>query len=129
MHNQKVSQVPFEVQVKVTYVEAESRPESQYHFFAYKVRITNRGEQPAQLLSRHWIITDGHGRTEEVRGAGVVGLQPKISPGASFEYESACPLPTSSGTMRGAYQMMSDSGQSFDIEIPEFFLIAPFALH
>ena len=119
----------FEVQVKVSFVEAESSPESRQYFFAYKVRITNKGSSTAQLMSRHWIITDAHGQVEEVRGAGVVGAQPKIQAGHSFEYESGCPLPTSCGTMRGHYQMVSDSGESFEIEIPEFYLIAPSALH
>src|SRR3954466_10242837 len=88
----------FEVQVKVTYVEAESRPEAGYHFFAYKIIIQNKGQTGAQLMSRHWVITDGFGQVEEVRGAGVIGLQPKISAGQTSEYESACPLTTTSGT-------------------------------
>lgn len=119
----------FQVDVKVTYVSEESRPESNFHFFAYKILITNRGVKEAQLMSRHWIITDGFGQVEEVRGAGVIGQQPKIQPGQSFEYESACPLNTSSGTMRGSYQLISDQGEQFDIEVPEFYLIAPTALH
>lgn len=129
MSVQKQLNPNFEVQVQVTFVEAESRPESGQFFFAYKIKITNKGEAPAQLMSRHWVITDAMGQVEEVRGAGVVGVQPKIQPGSSFEYESACPLPTSSGSMRGHYQMVSDSGENFDIEIPEFYLIAPVALH
>jgi ApaG protein len=128
MSVQKQLNPNFEIQVKVTYVEAESRPESGQFFFAYKIRITNKGPGMAQLMSRHWIITDSHGTVEEVRGAGVVGVQPKIQPGTTFEYESACPLTTSSGTMRGFYQMVSETGDSFEIEIPEFYLIAPQAL-
>ncbi|PIS10831.1 MAG: Co2+/Mg2+ efflux protein ApaG [Bdellovibrio sp. CG10_big_fil_rev_8_21_14_0_10_47_8] len=119
----------FHVKVYVQYVESESRPDSNYFFFSYKVQIVNRGSSSAQLMSRHWIITDSLGETEEVRGAGVVGLQPKISAGQTFEYESVCPLSTSSGCMRGFYQMVSDAGEQFDIEIPEFYLIAPLALH
>ena len=119
----------FQVDVKVTYIAEESRPETNFHFFGYKITITNRGSKEAQLMSRHWIITDGFGQVEEVRGAGVMGEQPKIQPGKSFEYESACPLNTSSGTMRGTYQLISDSGDQFDIEVPEFYLIAPTALH
>lgn len=119
----------FEVKSTVTFVEGESRPEGGIFFFAYKIKITNKSSTPVQLMSRHWIITDNHGQVEEVRGAGVVGQQPRIMPGQSFEYDSACPLSTSSGSMRGSYQMLSEDGNSFDIEIPEFFLIAPSALH
>ncbi len=119
------------IQVIVTtaYVPAESRPEENYYFFAYKISIKNTGSRSAQLMSRHWIITDGLGRTEDVRGPGVIGLQPKINSGQSFEYESACPLSTSSGTMKGSYQMISEEGDSFTIEVPEFYLIAPQSLH
>lgn len=126
---QKMVNSNFHVKVYVQYVESESRPDSNYFFFSYKVQIVNRGSSSAQLMSRHWIITDSLGETEEVRGAGVVGLQPKISAGQTFEYESVCPLSTSSGCMRGFYQMVSDAGEQFDIEIPEFYLIAPLALH
>jgi ApaG protein len=119
----------FQVQVKISYIPEESRPETNYHFFAYKIFITNRSQKEAQLMSRHWVITDGFGQTEEIRGAGVVGQQPKIKPGQTFEYESACPLSTSSGSMRGTYQLVGDNGEQFDIEIPEFYLIAPSALH
>lgn len=129
MSVQKTLNPQFQVQVKVTYVSAESRPESDYHFFSYKVQITNKGSTQAQLMSRHWVITDGLGQVEEVRGAGVVGLQPKINPGQTFEYESACPLSTASGSMKGTYQMLSSDGEQFEIEIPEFYLIAPTALH
>lgn len=129
MSVQKMLSTNFEVQAIVSYVADESRPESDYHFFSYKIKITNKGDSQAQLMSRHWIITDGFGQVEEVRGAGVVGLQPKINPGQSFEYESACPLSTSSGSMRGTFQMVGTDGEQFDIEIPEFYLIAPSALH
>lgn len=129
MSVQKQINPQFEVLVTVTYVQAESRPEAGYHFFGYKVRISNKGAGSAQLMSRHWIITDGYGQVEEVRGAGVVGQQPRINSGQSFEYESACPLNTTSGSMRGTYQMIDEQGNQFDIEIPEFYLIAPTALH
>lgn len=89
----------------------------------------NQSSQPAQLMARRWIITDGFGQTEEVRGAGVVGLQPKIQPGQAFEYESACPLMTTSGSMKGSYQFLAEDGSTFDVEIPEFYLIAPQSLH
>ncbi|MBX3019490.1 MAG: Co2+/Mg2+ efflux protein ApaG [Bdellovibrionaceae bacterium] len=119
----------FDVNVTVSYVDKESRPESGYYFFAYRVRITNKGSVPAQLMSRHWIITDALGQVEEVRGAGVIGVQPRIPPGQHFEYESACPLNSPSGSMRGTYQMATEEGDNFDIEIPEFYLVSPCALH
>jgi len=118
-----------EIETRVTYIEAESRPESHYYYFSYKIRIHNKSNQGTQLLSRHWVITDSYGEVEEVRGAGVIGQQPKINQGQSFEYQSACPLPTPSGSMKGTYQFISDSGETFDIEIPEFYLICPSALH
>jgi ApaG protein len=126
---QKTFNHQFSVSTQVIYRSSESQPEAGYYFFSYKIRIENKGPLPAQLMSRHWIIVDGFGQTEEVRGAGVVGLQPKINPGKCFEYESACPLNTQSGSMKGFYQMVSDDGSSFELEIPEFYLIAPNALH
>jgi len=129
MIKQKTVYPHFEIHAKVNYVETESRPESNYFFFAYHISITNKGSASAQLMGRHWIITDDSGHIEEVRGAGVVGAQPRIQPGQTFQYESACPLTTSSGSMRGSYQMLSENGQIFDIEIPEFYLVAPIALH
>lgn len=129
MSMQKQVSPRFEVSVKVSFVAQESRPESGFYFFAYRVRITNQGNAPAQLLSRHWIITDALGQVEEVRGAGVIGVQPKITEGQSFEYESACPLNSPSGSMRGSYQFVSDEGENFDVEIPEFYLVSPTALH
>lgn len=126
---QKSTTPHIQVAVTALYVPAESRPEQNYHFFAYKISIKNTGTRAAQLMSRHWIITDGLGRTEDVRGPGVVGLQPKINPGQTFEYESACPLSTSSGSMKGSYQMVSEEGDTFTVDIPEFYLIAPQALH
>lgn len=129
MSVQKTLSPQFQISVKVTYNEAESRPESDYHFFAYKITITNNSGFPAQLMSRHWVITDANGRVEEVRGAGVVGLQPRLTGGQTFEYESVCPLATNFGSMRGSYHMVAEDGTQFDIEIPEFHLIAPFALH
>lgn len=129
MSVQKTSHPQFLISAKVTYVEKESKPEMNFHFFSYKINIQNMSDLPAQLMSRHWVITDGLGQVEEVRGAGVVGLQPKILPGQSFEYESACPLPTNFGIMKGSYQFIADDGNQFDIEIPEFYLIAPTALH
>ncbi len=129
MSTQKLLRSQFQISVKAQYVASESKPEANYYFFSYKIQITNAGKTPAQLMSRHWIITDSLGEVEEVRGAGVIGLQPKINPGQSFEYESVCPLSTASGSMKGSYQMVADDGGTFDIEIPEFYLIAPTALH
>lgn len=119
----------FKVDVRVSYVEKESRPDSSYYFFAYRVLISNVGEVTAQLMSRHWKITDAFGQLEEVRGAGVIGIQPKIHPGQTFEYESACPLNTPSGSMAGSYQMVTEGGETFEVEIPEFYLVSPSALH
>ena len=126
---QKIQSPNIHIEVQANFVPEESKPDSNYYFFSYRVTVHNRGSSPAQLMSRHWSITDGHGQIEEVRGAGVAGQQPKINPGQKFEYESACPLTTASGSMRGSYQMLGNSGESFDIEIPEFYLIAPCALH
>lgn len=119
----------YEVSVETKYVEAESKPDSHFYLFAYKIRITNKGETTGQLMNRHWIVTDAWNQTEEVRGAGVVGLQPKISPNQTFEYESACHLTTASGSMHGHYQFVTEDGETFEIEIPRFYLVAPQALH
>lgn len=119
----------FEIQTEVLYGQQESRPQDNYHFFIYKITIKNCGAHSAQLMSRHWVITDSLGRTEEVRGAGVIGVQPKINANQTFTYESACPMTTSSGSMKGSYQFMAEDGNLFDVEIPEFYLIAPSALH
>ena len=129
MSLKKTSQNDFKITTTSVFVESESSPEQQRYFFAYKISIRNNGSTTAQLMNRHWIITDALGHIEEVRGPGVVGLQPKISPGSSFEYDSACPLKTSSGSMRGFYQFIDESGEMFEIEIPEFYLIAPTAVH
>lgn len=94
-------------------------------FYRYTVRLTNEGDETVQLLTRHWIITDGEGRTEEVRGPGVVGYQPVLAPGQSFEYTSGCPLTTSFGVMYGTYQMVTSDGEAFDAEIAPFELSEP----
>lgn len=119
----------FEIKTRVTYVASESRPEQNYFFFIYKISIQNSGQIQAQLLNRYWLITDANGHTEEVRGPGVVGLQPKIHPGQIFEYESACPLNTPYGAMRGHYQFQDETGAQFTVAIPEFDLVSPLALH
>jgi len=126
---QKSLPLNFDIQVTSTYIVEESKPDQNYFFFSYKVTIRNKGSQMAQLMSRHWIITDSYGRNEEVRGPGVVGLQPKIQPGQTFEYESACPLATATGSMKGFYSMVTEAGETIQVEIPEFWLVSPQALH
>jgi ApaG protein len=111
-----------QIDVEPAFVPEESNPEKAYFFFSYRVRITNLGEQPTQLLSRHWVITDGHGETHEVEGPGVIGKQPELEPGESFEYSSFCPLPTPTGNMRGKYWMINSKGERFSVNIPVFFL-------
>ncbi len=116
------------VDVRVRYVPEQSQPDRERFFFAYQVTLTNMRDESAQLLSRHWIITNGRGQTEEVRGAGVIGEQPVLEPGASFEYTSFCPLTTATGTMRGFYHWAGADGAPFSVEIPEFDLIQPEAM-
>lgn len=108
---------------------AASEPRERQWFFTYTVRISNEGLDTVQLMSRHWLITDANGHTEEVRGPGVVGAQPVLAPGESFEYTSGCPLRTAFGTMKGTYQMVSDDGQEFDAEIAPFALNVPYAMN
>ena len=114
------------VAVKPAYLDDQSDPDDDRYVWSYTVTIENRSEEPVQLLSRYWNITDGSGRVQEVRGAGVVGAQPVIAPGEKFQYTSGCPLETSSGCMSGRYQMKSASGESFEAEIPAFLLESPF---
>ena len=111
------------------YVPTRSDPDQDAYFFAYRVRIENLGEEAVQLISRHWIITDGDGAVEEVRGEGVIGEQPHLNPGETYEYTSACPLSTCVGTMEGSYQMVSANGESFDAQIAPFTLAVPTALN
>ena len=113
------------VSVETTYIEKDSDPDNQYFVWAYRIKIENNSADTVQLMSRHWIITDALGRQQEVRGAGVVGKQPVLSPGASFSYSSGTPLQTPSGFMRGTYAMRADNGREFDIEIPAFSLDCP----
>jgi ApaG protein len=117
------------VEVQSVFVPERSDPDDGQWFFAYRVRITNEGEETAQLVSRHWVIIDGRGRVEEVRGPGVVGEQPVLRPGETFEYTSACPLRTPDGTMHGTYQMVTKDGARFDAEIAPFALGEPRAIH
>ena len=113
------------VRVEPTYLEAHSSPGSSQYFWAYQVTIENRGPETVQLLSRHWMITNARGELNEVKGPGVVGEQPVLKPGESFEYTSGAPLNTPWGLMGGSYQMESASGERFDIEIPTFSLDTP----
>jgi ApaG protein len=117
------------VSVRSRYVPEQSDPEHSGWFFAYTILIANQGEETVQLLTRHWIITDAEGRVEEVRGPGVVGAQPVLRPGESFEYTSACPLRTPFGTMHGTYQMITEKGDRFDAEIAPFSLSTPYAVN
>ena len=118
-----------EIQIATQFLDEESIPEQDRYVFAYTIRIRNLGRLPAQLLARHWIITDGNGRTEEVHGDGVVGEQPRLEPGEQFTYTSGATLPTAVGTMEGSYDMVGDDGTRFDAPIPPFTLAAPRTLH
>ena len=111
-----------EVKVSPRFMPERSSSEKSYYFWAYTVEISNRGKSTVQLKTRHWRITDGLGRLQEVRGPGVVGEEPVLEPGASFEYTSGVPLPTPSGFMVGTYGMVSTDGEHFDIEVPAFSL-------
>ena len=117
------------VQVQPRYLAEQSDPEDGRYLFAYTVTIRNTGEMTAQLLSRHWIITDAEGQIEEVRGPGVVGEQPVLRPGEAFEYTSGCPLGTPVGSMHGSYQCIAEDGTAFEASIPEFVLSMPRTLH
>lgn len=128
MHEQTVTE-NIAVSVESSYVPEQSDPANGRYFFSYRIRIENQGTRTVRLISRHWIITDGYGRVEDVRGAGVVGQQPTLEPGASFEYESFCPLGTPTGMMRGTYQMADADGSTFSVVIPQFFLIEPGSFH
>jgi ApaG protein len=110
------------VRVESKLVPERTHPDRGQWFYAYTVTISNEGSGPAQLVSRHWVITDGNGNTEHVRGPGVVGHQPRLAPGEQFEYTSFCPLPTPVGTMEGTYQMIEEAGGGFDAVIAPFFL-------
>ena len=114
-----------EVSVTPRFMPERSSPQQGHFFWAYTIAITNKGGETVQLKTRHWRITDAHGRVQEVRGAGVVGEQPRLGPGESFEYTSGVPLPTPSGFMVGSYSMVTDAGERFDIAIPAFSLDSP----
>lgn len=112
------------IEAEAFYVEEQSDPEARQYRFAYTISIRNEGDEPAQLRSRHWIIVDADNNREDVRGPGVVGKQPLLKPGESFEYTSGCPLPTGWGTMEGSYSMTRPDGRSFEARIGRFFLVS-----
>ena len=118
-----------EVSPMPQFIPEQSDPENDRYIFAYTITIRNIGEVPAQLVSRHWIITDGNNEIQEVRGLGVVGKQPLLQPGESFQYTSGSSLTTPIGTMKDTYQMVAEDGTHFEAEIPEFVLATPRALH
>ncbi|MEP6677979.1 MAG: Co2+/Mg2+ efflux protein ApaG [Betaproteobacteria bacterium] len=117
------------VVTKATYLADQSDPAKNQYVFSYTIKVTNTGEVSAQLVSRHWFITDGDHRVQEVKGLGVVGQQPVLKPGESFEYTSGASIPTPVGTMKGTYQMVGEDGTTFDAPIPPFTLSVPRTLH
>ena|SRR5436190_6142250 len=114
------------VRVETEYAPGRSDPANNEWFFLYTIRLTNEGRETVQLLSRHWIITDAMGQIEEVKGRGVVGKQPVLEPGETFEYTSGCGLKTPFGSMRGTYQFVTDQREGFDVEIPTFTMTEPY---
>ncbi len=116
------------IKVEPQYLEEQSSPDESYFFWAYTIEIANQSDAVVQLKTRHWRITDAHGKTEEVRGPGVVGKTPVLDPGESFTYTSGCPLGTASGIMVGSYQMQFQDGSLIDVAVPAFSLDSPFAI-
>jgi ApaG protein len=117
------------VEVDTRYSPEHSQPGANHWFFLYTIRISNEGSETCQLVSRYWIIRDATGHVEEVEGEGVVGQQPVLEPGESFEYTSGCPLDTPFGSMEGTYQMVTENGDHFDAEVARFDLREPSAIH
>jgi ApaG protein len=117
------------VDVETRYISEQSNPEQDYYVFAYTITIMNKGDMPAKLLNRHWVITDSNQKVQEVRGEGVVGEQPHLKPGEQFVYTSGTMLETAVGTMHGSYEMLADDGSTFDAAIDEFILSTPRVLH
>jgi ApaG protein len=124
-----MSKYEFSVSVRPQFVPEHSNPDEDKFLFAYTVTIRNTGEVTAQLISRHWIITDANNKVEEVQGLGVVGEQPVLQPGEAFEYTSGCPIATPVGSMRGSYQCVAQDGTRFEAPIAEFLLSMPRTLH
>ncbi len=125
----KEKKYEIDVNIRTVYLPDQSDEEAERHVFAYTITIANTGTVTSQLISRHWIINNGDGTTQEVRGLGVVGEQPLLKPGDSFEYTSGTVIPTSVGFMKGSYQMAAEDGVHFDVAIPEFILSVPRILH
>lgn len=117
------------VNARTTYIPEQSDEAANRYVFSYTITISNTGQAPAQLISRHWLITDAHDKVQEVRGLGVVGEQPFLKPGESFEYTSGTAIATPVGAMKGSYQMVAEDGTQFEAEIPEFILAVPRVLH
>jgi ApaG protein len=117
------------IEVATNYIDDQSEPNVDRYVFAYTITISNRGNIPAQLLSRHWVITDSNGKIQEVSGDGVVGVQPRLNPGEKFSYSSGAVLETPVGAMQGCYRMQAENGTSFDAPIPPFTLAVPGLLH
>ena len=126
-----MDQIKCEINIEVAtdYVDEQSEPDVDRYVFAYTITISNRGNVPAQLLSRHWVITDANGKIQEVSGDGVVGEQPHLNPGEKFRYSSGAVLETPVGSMQGCYRMIADNGTNFDAPIPPFTLAVPGVLH
>ncbi|VAW51824.1 ApaG protein [hydrothermal vent metagenome] len=118
-----------DVQVQPAYIAEQSDPANNHFVFSYTVTIHNSGSSPAKLLTRHWVITNGDGIIQEVKGDGVIGEQPHLQPGEGFQYTSGTFMSTPFGTMQGSYQMLTDAGEKFDADIPAFKLAAPNTLH
>ena len=124
-----VETLTINIKVKSAYLDEQSQPDKHRYAFAYTITIENNSDEPTQLLSRHWVITDANNITQEVQGMGVVGQQPRILPGDSYTYSSGAVLETQAGTMEGAYEMQTDDGETFSVPIPAFSLTRPQSLH
>lgn len=122
-------QPPIAIEPVAVYVREQSDPDAERYLFAYTITIRNAGDAPARLLTRHWVITDGRGEVQEVRGEGVVGEQPRLEPGQEFQYTSAAMLETPVGSMHGSYRMVTDDGQQYDAPIAPFSLAVPRSLN
>ena len=127
--NSDAQDYQIDVQVESVYMEERSAPEENRYFFGYSVTIRNVGRIPAQLKTRHWVITDSNGKVQEVRGEGVIGQQPHLDPGEGFQYSSGVIIETPVGAMHGSYQMQASDGVEFDAEIPAFRLATPTVFH
>lgn len=125
----KMNAPEINVSVKPNYLPEQSRPLENRYVYSYTITISNRGDRPAQLLSRRWLISDANNDMQEVKGDGVVGEQPRLAPGEEYSYTSGVVLATESGTMEGSYQMQTDDGETFDTPIPLFALVPPNAIH